>query len=441
MSVPTPVRRRTLLAGAVAAAGTASLTGCNLAKGGNASKAGGGVTLNIWGGVPNETGPDELCQAFMDEHPDITVTYTRYVNDDEGNIKLDSSLTGGTPIDLYFSYSPQRLFQRAAAGVAVELTEKIAAEDDFAQFTVDAEPLGNFANNGKQYAIPASRAPQYVYINKTMLDDAGIKLRADWTVDEFVEVARELTRPKVFGTLTAPLIARPSIGPDYLYADGGERSNLDDPRFAEEIGLALSLQKEKIAMDRETIIAEQLQTFSQNPFIAGRIAMLIQSGHITRSIKDTDEYPHDFPTACMPIPSPHANQKGWNTGQIGDLISINPKSQHQDEAWEFAKFWIRNAGTYMVKGGRLPSLQGDADEDQILTDMLGDEELFDMDSWRSAVFDPKEKLPVDTIFTAGTEIDTLKEKLTDQVLLGDITVDKWVKSARRQSDAAIEKAS
>jgi len=431
------ISRRVLLA-ATAAAGAVGLAGCN----GDGGAGGSGAVLNVWGGVPNETGPDDLCRAFMDEHPDIKATYTRYVNDEPGNLKLDTSLTGGVPIDLYFSYSPVALFKRSGAGLAIDLTDKIKAETDFAPFAVGADPIGNYALDGKQYCVPAARAPQHVYINKQMMDDAGVTLGETWTVDEFVEVARKLTKTGVFGTLTAPPLARPALGPNYLYTRDGSASNFANPWFAKELELGLKLQADKVAMDRQTIIAEKLQTFSQNPFIAGRVAMLIQSGQIIRSINDSKEYPHDFATYCMPIPLPEKGKPGWNTGQIGDLISISPKSKNQDAAWELAKFWMRNAGRYMTRGGRLPALVGSATEDDILGQLLSPEKdkLYDVASWKSMLFSDSLQLPVDTIFTAGTEIQTITAKLTDETMLGDRTVDSWVKEAVAQADAAIGKA-
>lgn len=435
------ISRRALI-GAAATTAAAGLAGCNLAKGGSGAGPGGssGAVLNVWGGVPNETGPDELCQAFMDEHPDIKVTYTRYVNDDSGNVKLDTSLTGGVPIDMYFTYNPARLFQRAANGLAIDLTEKIKAEQDFAQFAIDADPAGNYALDGKQYCVPAAVAPSHVYINKTMMDEAGIKLGDNWTTDEFVDVARELTQSGRFGCLNYPPMARPALGPDHRYKDE-EHSNFANPWFGKELELALKLQKDKVIMDQQTIIAEELQTFSQNPFIAGRVAMLINSGQIIRSINDTEEYPHDFATYCMPIPSPEKGKQGWNTGQIGDLIAVSPKSKYQDEAWELAKFWVRNAAKYMTKGGRLPALAGETSEDEILAQLLSDkaDELYDVPSWKTMLFGDTMKLPVDTIFTAGTEIQTIVDKLTEETLLGDRSVDSWVKEAVKQSDAAIAK--
>lgn len=445
MGTQSMISRRTLLGGAVTTglvAGTTGLAGCNLAGGGGGG-GGAGTSLNVWGGVPNETGPDDLCKAFMAENPDITVTYTRYVNDEPGNLKLDTSLTGGVPIDLYFSYSPVALFKRSNAGLALDVTDKIKAEADFAPFAVDADPIGNYALDGKQFCVPAARAPVHVYLNKSMMDDAGVTLGESWTVDEFADVARKLSGDGVFGTLSGPPLARPALGADYLYTADGTKSNFANPWFARELELGLQLQKDKIAMDRQTIIAEKLQTFSQNPFIAGRVGMLIQSGQIIRSINDTLEYPHDFQTYCMPVPLPEQGKPGWNTGQIGDLISVSPKSQNVDAAWELAKFWMRNAGKYMTRGGRLPALVGAATPDDIVNALLSDNKdtLYDVASWKSMLFSPDLQLPVDTIFTAGTEIQTLNMKLTDETLLGDRSVDSWVSEAVSQADAAIGKAS
>lgn len=445
----TNVNRRVFLGGVAAAATLATTTGCNLAAGGNSGGGGGGggtdggsTSLHVWGGVPGESGPDALVAAFMDEHPEITVNYTRYVNDTDGNVKLDTSLAGGAGIDVFFSYTPARLYQRVDAGVAIDLTEKIAAESDLAQFAADAEPMGNYVRDGKVYCLPAALAPVHVYINKSMMESAGITLGSSWSVDEFVEVARKLTTDDVFGTLHYPPQARVALGADYRYTDNGTRSNFADPWFSTELELATRLQEEGVAMDHETIIAEQLQTFAQNPFISGRVAMLIASGQIIRSITDTNEYPHDFQTYCMPVPTPEGVTEPVNNGQIGDMISINPDSQVQDEAWEFTKFWVRNAGRFMAPGGRLPSLAGDVPEEEILAGLLGEdaETLFDVDSWQSMLFSPDLTFPVDTIFTAGPEIDTIYTQLTDEYLLGDRTLDSWVSEAVEQSDAAIANA-
>ena len=47
-------------------------------------------------------------KAFQQKFPQYKVNYTRFVNDDRGNLKLDTALQGGLDIDVYFTYSQGR---------------------------------------------------------------------------------------------------------------------------------------------------------------------------------------------------------------------------------------------------------------------------------------------------------------------------------------------
>lgn len=109
-----PLSRRTVLKASGAVAGAAFLAAC-----GKGNSGSGGV-LNVWGGVPPESGPDDLIEAFQKEHPDIKVVYTRYFNDDQGKLKLDTSLQGGVPIDVFFTDPIWREYFDLALGMQTE---------------------------------------------------------------------------------------------------------------------------------------------------------------------------------------------------------------------------------------------------------------------------------------------------------------------------------
>lgn len=428
--------RRTVLGGLAGTAAAGALAGC-----GNGTTTGGGGTkggvLNVWGGVPAESGPDDLIKAFNEEYPNIKVTYTRYVNDDQGNVKLDTSLQGGVPIDVFFSYNPANVKKRSS--LALDLTKRIAGDPDLAQFAADADPINNYVFDGKLFCIPAALAPINVYVNEAMVQEAGITLPETWDIDEYVEVARKLTVPgKRYGSLNSPSVARATLGPNSNYTADG-RSNFAHPTFAEELELNLAMQKEGIRMPQSQVLAEKLKVFPHTPFLAGRVAMVIQSGHLVRYIGDAKEYPHDFRTICMPPPAPERGKAYWNTGQIGDLMSISSKTKNEENAWTFVKFWVLNAGKYMIKGGRLPSIVGDAEPADMIAQLLGPErdELYDPASWERFLFSDELKVAVDTQFAGATQINQIMEKLTDEVLLGDRTVDSWVTEAVKQADAAI----
>ena len=431
------IKRRTVLAGLLGA-GTAALAGCN-------SGGGGDGTLNVWGGVPAETGPTDLINAFMKENPDIKVTYTRYVNDEQGNLKLDTSLQGGVPIDVFFSYGAPALTKRTSSGLAIDLTDRINKDPDLAALKADADPINNFVLDGKLFCLPVALAPLNVYVNGDMVEEAGITLPETWSVEEFRDIAKKLTvKGKTFGSFNGPTIARPILGSNAWYKEGGKKSNFDAPEYRQEMELKLAMQKEGITMPQEQILAEKLEVFSQTPFVNGTVAMVIGAGHLTRYISDTKEYPHDFKTICMPPPNPQPDGgEYYNDGNIGDLMSISAKSENVENAWKLLKFWAMNAGKYMIKGGRLPAIVGDNKPEDMTAQLLGPEAdtLFDAESFQRFLFESDLQVPVDSEFAASTQISLILKQLSDEVLLGDRTVDSWVTEMVKQSDAAIASVS
>lgn len=100
------INRRTVLGGA-AAIGAAMLTGCGADEDSPASGSAEEGVLNVWGALTEEKGVGALLEAFKKKYPKIVVNYTQFTNNSDGNLKLDTSLQGGAPIDVFFSYGPQ----------------------------------------------------------------------------------------------------------------------------------------------------------------------------------------------------------------------------------------------------------------------------------------------------------------------------------------------
>lgn len=435
------LNRRTLL---TAAGASALLTACGSDDSdtpGSDGKLSGSIT--VWGGVPPENGPKALCDAFMAANPGTTVTYTRFVNDDQGNLKLDTALQGGSEIDVFTSYAMPLLAQRADAGLAVDLTARIAADPELAAYKADADPVQNYVSDGKVYAIPAQTSPTIVLANLTMFEQAGITPPEKWTVDEYHEIAQKLTKSgSVNGSFNAPSLALATLGSNAKYAKDGNSSSFSDPIWRKDLDLQLAMQGDGSAMPSKTVLAEKLQVYTQGPFLQGRVGMLESQLFLVRYISNLKEFPHDFKTIALPKPSPTADDPGWNTGAVGDLLSINSKSKNPELAWALISFWMKNAATHMTPGGRLPSLVGKETPDSLLGFLLGadKDKLYDVASFKKQLFEAKNKIIVDTKFTAAAELTQLQNKLTEQVLLGTMGADEWVTQLTQQADAAIKKA-
>ncbi len=446
------VDRRALLkgiAGAGAALGLLTACGGTNAKDQPASGTGGdgsagdaeSGTLNVWGGVPRESGPDDMFAAFMKKYPKIKVTYTRYVNDDPGNLKVDTSLQGGVPIDVIVSYGGPAVTKRATAGLLLDLTDRIAAENAFSMFN-PGEGTANYVYDEKVYTVPMVVNPVTVMINQSMLDAKGITIPDNWTHEDFREIAKELSGQNVYGTFDIPPVARQELGANFTYKNDGTESNYDHPLFAKGTQLRVDMINEKSAIPMTEILAQKLQVYTQTPYLTGKVGMLINQPFILRYITDTKEYPHDFRTTLKPLPVAEAGKDYWNSGQYGDHVAITKRSTQQDAAWTLVKWWATEGGQYMVRGGRYPILREGLDVDSMVKTTVGPqgERLFDIDSVKAALFDESVMVPIDTIQTAAVEMTTIMTTLDQQVYMGKISVEEWAREAKKRCDAAIAKA-
>lgn len=397
-----------------------------------------GVTLEVWGGVPPENGPADLVAAFQRAYPDIKVNYTRYVNDDTGNTKLDTALQGGTPIDVYFSYDVPRMGQRIKAGVAEDLTGYINADPAVKAWATGTE--GIFKYQDKFQSLPTTREPNFVFVNKKLADAAGVKLPMRWTVDDFRAVAKQLSNKDVYGAYGPPDLSLLALGPNRWYKGDGT-SNFDHPIFKQNLELYRAMIAEKSAFPWSEVLAQNLRAYAQNPFLSAQVAMWISSSFSLRYVGDKEKYPHDFVTAFAPMPTVVGGGKSYNGGGINNWILMQPKTKSKDAAWAFMRYWLADGARYMLKGGKIPAFPG-TDTEAIVSGILGPDRdtLYDVASYRAIVSDPAIAYVVDSETKGAAEIQKIVQEQTDRCLINEITPDQWVTTVKAQADDAIKKA-
>lgn len=433
------VNRRTLIGGAAVGFGAAGL-GSGRAFAAPAVLRQSGVTLEVWGGVPVENGPQDLIDAFQKANPSIKIKYTRYVNDDTGNTQLDTALQGGTPIDVFFTYAVPRLGQRIKAGACADLTSYVSADADINKWATGTD--GIFKYEDKFYSLPTTKEPNFLFINKDKLEAAGASVPASgWTIDEFRELSKSLTKDGAFGTFAPPDTARQKLGADYWYKDGGKASNFDDPAFKEATQLHRDMIDDGTAFPWTDVLAQNLKAYAQTPFLTEQTILWNNSSYSLRFVSDKEQYPHDFVTTFAPSPVPAGVKDPYNAGGINNWIQMKKGIAHADEAWTFIRFWLVEGAQYMLKAGKVPAYPG-TDEQTVVEGILGPDrdKLYDVEAYKKVVFDPSIRLVTDTITTASAEISTIIEGLSDRCFIGEISVDDWVSEAKKQSDAAIAKA-
>ncbi|MDI4643822.1 ABC transporter substrate-binding protein [Cohnella hashimotonis] len=345
----------------------------NTAGSSGASKGSSGevVNLTFWGGVPAESGPQEIVDTWNKEHPNIQVNYVRYVNDDSGNLKLDTALVSGQSVDIFANYTKPLLVKRVSAGSALDLSA-------FKDYDID-DKMGagakEWAIEDKYFAMPTKRNMHFVWLNKDALDEAGLPVPTDWTLADVERYAKALKTDSRWGYAEFPFW-RDIVTFDgslavqgYVKADG--TSNLGAP----VVGQALQLEYDMMHTSKVSPPVSLIESTKMNmnaEFLGGKLAIFTAGEWIFRDANNTKDYPREFTIAFAPLPRVAEGQDDFRyLGGLGDAISINARSEHQEEAWAFLKWYADGGMLPQASGGRIPASK-DADQSKALELLLGD---------------------------------------------------------------------
>ncbi|MGG3281316.1 ABC transporter substrate-binding protein [Paenibacillus solani] len=380
-----------LLLGLLAGCGGKTTATTSEGQGTDNSKApssDGPVKLTMWGGVPPEAGPQKVIDTWNAEHPDIQVEYVRYVNDDDGNLKLDTAMITGQDVDLFVNYTLSQTSKRVESNLALDLSQ-------FDDYNID-EKMGPIAEswkiNGKYYGMPTTKSAFFVALNKEALDAAGLPIPKEWTWDELREYAKKLKVGSNYGFIQN---MEPFVDPidsvlsqeGYTKADG--TSNMDHPLVKKWLETLNVMMKEEKTTPP---LGEQLTSKMpvEQVFLSGEVPMLNIGAWLLRSSNNFTDFPRDFTIAFAPVPRLTDNAEDYVTrGGLGDYISINANSKKQAEAWEFLKWYADGGMAPMAAGGRLPASK-DANQEEALKSLLGDKkETYDLDSLMYVIFEDK----------------------------------------------------
>ena len=284
-----------------ACAGMFAFTAC----GSSSAETGGDVELNIWGGVQADQGFNKVIEGFEEANPGIKVNYTRFTNDPTGNTKLDTALIADDSIDMFFTYTPADFAKRAGSGIPLDLSE--VDEDDKVE---DA----NIKYDGKYYGIPTSNESYNIVYNKTAFEKLGITIPANWTWDEFMEIARKATHEEngktVYGLAGVwHNIERQIYGGDAEYTKDGESPNFSDKGWTIKQKYYDMLFKDKSAYPFTQIMAKKIYNYESQLLLTGDALMAFYSPWMSRSaLNNAEQYPRDFKMGFAP---PAQDRHSW----------------------------------------------------------------------------------------------------------------------------------
>jgi multiple sugar transport system substrate-binding protein len=134
---------------------------------------------------------ENFVLKFMDANPAIKVNITFEAWGDYMT-KLPTILAGGVIPDMihqHMSIVQDYAYRGALADLVPFMERDDVKPEDYIPALFDA-----FSHEEKTFGIPKDSAAWGIYYNKTMLDAAGLPYPADdWSLDDFHNLARELT--------------------------------------------------------------------------------------------------------------------------------------------------------------------------------------------------------------------------------------------------------
>lgn len=445
---------------------SATLTGCGgtkpaseSSKTGDSSKAASTgapakeITLKFYTATDEATNNQrkwpEFITEFETKNPGIKVEMAPLVanvNYDEYKKKSDLMIAAGEQIDLLRTSALYELTEWADNGV-VEPLDEYAGN---AGVNLLDEYKGLAPYNGKIYAIPEEITPWLVFINKDMLDAAGLPLPSkDWTWEDYREYAKKLTKGeganKIYGSFMNEWSNFFTVGTqseimDNPFFTADNKLNFDHPTFRGGLQFRYDLENvDKSQVPYVDLTSQKLKY--RTMFFSGKVAMACMGSWMVTDIQLTDKYPHTFKTTFATYPRWSTNSKP-NTSQLdgaGIGWSINAKSANKEAAY---KFLIALTSEGLEIGHKTWSPWKKTNADEMIKGLVGpDESLYDLEAFKEVVFDPER---VDNLVTRSgpgeSEIIDVFTEEAEKYFVGGQSLDTTLKNTKAKANAIMEKA-
>jgi multiple sugar transport system substrate-binding protein len=299
-----------------------------------------------------------IIDEFVRAHPDVRVRTV--LSGPDPMQQMSTFCAGGKCPDVLMAWE---LTYAALAdrGVLLDLKTMVSQDESFAaELKADgiASLYQTFAFNGGQYALPEQWSGNFLFYNKRLFADAGVKppparWEQPWTFAEFLDTARALTKRDRSGRVTqwgfvdtwvpaysAGLFGMNNGVPWCTPRTNPTHFNFDDDAFIEGIQFYADLA----ARHEVAPTAVDAQSISTMDLFSGGKAAMAMGGHWRYQTFVRAEG-LDFDIAVLPTgPKGHGAQS--DIGTTG--LAISASSPRKRQAWEFVKFATGPVGQAII---------------------------------------------------------------------------------------------
>lgn len=296
-----------------------------------------------WWDITKAKSLQDLKTQFEAENPDIELEFTTIAS--KYGDKIVTMLAGGGDVPDVMMLAMDLVPKFAQAGQIQPLDGFMTKEykDSLYPMVLDALTV-----NGQVYAAARDVSSMGMYINKDLFEAAGVEIpQPDWTVDQFVETAKKLTKtdasgkpeqwgyyfPKYAGNVYDWMVV---YGAKFVTPDGTQ-SLMSSP----EMKQTLQFMQDLVIKDQVCPTEEQAKLYGdsqQSAFLAGKVAMQI-AGLSTADSFLTNNPPINF--TVLPIPT--YNGKSVSQAFVNSW-TIPAKAKNPELSWRVVEFFSGKQG-------------------------------------------------------------------------------------------------
>lgn len=290
------------------------------------------LTISNWGNPGDEKIYNDAIDRFNEKYPNVKVEnkFSQVVNWGDYINKIQASIASGDAPDV-INIATEGVEYGLEKDLYQSLSNYIKQDESVQALIGDVSPalIEGFTKDGETYLLPNNWNTMLVYYNPALFEQAGIERPSDdWTWDDFLDIARQLTAETEafgFGIPTYTFAYMP-----WIYSNGGSTASedlkeptLDDPKTVEAIQFIADLVfKEKVAPNPTGGDPTSL-------FQAGKIAMTAAPANLAATLAADPDFEYDV----LPMPARESNTNVF--GAAG--FAMYSGSANKDLAWELLK--------------------------------------------------------------------------------------------------------